>query len=375
MKSSYVAAGVVVVALVLWMGSGLLGSRENDGDQSAANSTEPSVMKVEVVDIELLPMAREIILQGQLEAHRQLLVRAKTSGTVDTLEIIKGERVAAGASLVTLDLNSRETSLSEAHANVKTAQSEQQAAQTLRKQGLQSQVQLEQAEARLEAARAALARIELDISYTEITAPFAGVINSLPVEVGDLIERGGIVAELVDDSSFRVTAQAAQQTIAELKPGQKVTVRLITGQVLPGTLTFIASVADSATRSFTVEAEVANPAAAIAAGVSASLVVPVEQVEAAFITPSALALGDAGELGVKIVDTGNKVVFVPIELVSTTLDGAWVTGIADASRVITLGQGFVNIGDVVDPQTSTPATPRSAAPDGSTSANPTAGSS
>jgi multidrug efflux system membrane fusion protein len=332
-------------------------------------------MKVEVVDIELLPMAREIILQGQLEARRQLLVRAKTSGTVDTLEINKGERVAAGASLVTLDLNSRETSLSEAHANVKTAQSEQQAALTLRKQGLQSQVQLEQAEARLEAARAALARIELDISYTKIIAPFAGVINGLPVEVGDLIERGGIVAELVDDSSFRVTAQAAQQTIAEFGVGQKVTVRLITGQVLPGTLTFIASVADSATRSFTVEAEVANPAAAIAAGVSASLVVPVEQVEAAFITPSALALGNDGELGVKTVDTGNKVVFIPIELVSTTLDGAWVTGIADASRVITLGQGFVNVGEVVDPQTSTPATPRSAAPDGSTSANPTAGSS
>jgi len=44
--------------------------------------------------------------------------------------------------------------------------------------------------------------------------------------------------------------------------------------------------------------------------------------------------------------------FRPIKLVSTTLDGAWVTGIEEGSRVITLGQGFVNTGEIVEPHTA-----------------------
>jgi len=352
MRSSYVAAGVVVVALCLWMASGLLASRDNDEKDTETAAAESAPMKVEVIDVELLSMAREIVLQGQLEAKRQLAIRAETSGTVKELVATKGQRVNAGDTIANLDLSSRETERSEARANVRTAQSEQQAANSLRQQGLQSQVQLEQAEARLEAARAALSRVELDIANTRIIAPFKGVVNDLTVEVGELVEHSGVVAELVDDSSFRVTAQAAQQTLAELRVGQPVSVRLITGQTLPGKLTFISSVADRATRSFKVEASVANTQEAIAAGVSASLIVPVEQVEAAFITPSALSLGDAGELGVKAVNADNQVVFFPIQMVSTSIDGAWVTGIPDASRVITLGQGFVNAGEVVDPRAS-----------------------
>jgi multidrug efflux system membrane fusion protein len=98
-----------------------------------------------------------------------------------------------------------------------------------------------------------------------------------------------------------------------------------------------------------VEAEVENVDAKYSAGVSASLVVPIEQVEAVFISPSTLALGDGGELGVKLVNENNEVMFNPISLISTSIDGAWVTGIPDNSRVITLGQGFVKAGQIVEP--------------------------
>ena len=93
-----------------------------------------------------------------------------------------------------------------------------------------------------------------------------------------------------------------------------------------------------------------NPSNSIAAGVSATLSIPVEEVEATFITPSALSLGDNGTLGVKVLDDNDRVLFTPIELVSTTLDGAWVTGIPNQSRVVTLGQGFVNVGEKVRAQ-------------------------
>ena len=77
--------------------------------------------------------------------------------------------------------------------------------------------------------------------------------------------------------------------------------------------------------------------------------IPVEQVNATFVSPSAMSLGEDGELGVKAVDENDKVIFLPIKLVSTSIDGAWVSGIPADTSVITMGQGFVNVGELVEP--------------------------
>ena len=355
MRTSYVAASVLVLALVLWMASGLLPSDGNaeaeatTAGEQTGQSDETAPMKVEYIDVTLSPKSRDIVLQGQLEPRRHLLLRAETASTVETISVDKGNRVKKDDTIIALSLDGRESDLIEAQAQVQSARSQQKAAASLRQKGLQSQVQLEQTQAQLASARAQLKRIERDISNTQITAPFTGFVNDVPVEVGEMINRGDVVAELVDNSGFTVTAQVSQQTLAQLELGKTIDVKLITGETIPGKLTFISSVADSASRSFIVEAEIDNVGGKMSAGVSASLIVPIEQVEAVFITPSALSLGDAGELGVKTIDENQQVVFTPIELVSSTMEGAWVTGIPDNSRVITLGQGFVKNGQEVDP--------------------------
>ena len=295
-------------------------------------------------------MTRELDLQGQIEPVRQVLVKAQTHGQVEDIIVNKGARVSSDQPLIKLDEGGRRNTQAEVKAAVKTARSEQEAAQTLQRQRLQSKLQLEQADAALEAALARLASVELDIEYTTVRAPFDGVINALPVALGALIERGDVIAELIDDSTFKVSAHVAQQVLSQLRVGQKVSVSLITGESLSGTISFIGSAAEPQTRSFIVEALVQNPSNSIAAGVSATLSIPVEEVEATFITPSALSLGDNGTLGVKVLDDNDRVLFTPIELVSTTLDGAWVTGIPNQSRVVTLGQGFVNVGEKVRAQ-------------------------
>lgn len=357
MRTSIVAACVVVLVLALWMASGLFtGDQNSDAEANSANTAEGTenasgdgLMKVQVAEANLESRAREIVLQGQIEPARVLAVRAETSSTIETLPVAKGQRVRANDVIATLALNGRDVDLAEADAQVVAAVSQQNAAAELRKQGLQSKVQSQQAAASLASAQAQRNRIRRDIANTQITAPFNGIVNALPVELGELVNNGDSIAQLVDDSSFKVSAQVAQQSVSELNVGQAVDVELITGQVLRGELTFVASVADSQTRSFTVEAKVRSTGEPIAAGVSASLRIPVETVETVFLTPSALALGDAGELGVKLVDEQDTVQFIPVSLLSTTIDGAWVSGIPTGSRVITLGQAFVAVGEKVDP--------------------------
>ncbi len=350
MKKSYIAAGIAVLLLVVWMASGMLKRDAGNNPEQTDESSQVSLMKVEIIEVSPETMQREVELQGQLEPARRLQIRSEVTGIVSKLHVKKGQAIIAGKPLIDLTLNGRDTELREAQATLTGAISEEKAAASLRKQGLISKVELEQAQSALARARSQLTRVELDIANTQISAPFSGVINAIPVEQGELVDNGGMVAELVDNTTLLAKAQAAQQSVSQLQIGQAVEISLLTGEKLPGKLTYISAVANERTRSFAVEAEIDNPDGSIAAGVSASIHIPVQKVQAVFISPSTLSLGSNGELGVKIVDANNIVEFIPVKLISTSLEGAWVTGIEPNSRLVTLGQGFINPGQEVDPR-------------------------
>lgn len=94
----------------------------------------------------------------------------------------------------------------------------------------------------------------------------------------------------------------------------------------------------------------ANQDSAIPAGISAEVIIPTGKVTAHFLSPSIVSLNTDGVPGVKTVDSENVVVFHPIdEVVKAQIDGIWVIGLPDTVDIITVGQGFVNIGETVTP--------------------------
>ncbi len=62
---------------------------------------------------------------------------------------------------------------------------------------------------------------------------------------------------------------------------------------------------------------------------------------------SALTISSAGDIGVRIVGDGDKVQFVPVQIVEDMQDTMWLGGIADGARVIVRGQDFVREGQKV----------------------------
>jgi multidrug efflux system membrane fusion protein len=359
MNRSIFIALLVILAVGAWMASGQFGgapqadSSPTDNGDASGDSAEPRVvaMKVQVRRQQAQNTTREIVIQGQVEPLRMLHLRAETAGSVIDKPASKGETVASGDPILQLAVDGREADLAVARANVVQATNEYEAARKLQRQGLQSQFSLESAAAKLEAAKAQVTSATLEIENTSVVAPFDGVLEDLQVEVGDFIDRGGAIGTLVDHSKLLITGEIPQQNIADVKIDQQATASLITGDEVSGTVRYVSSMADPATRSFRVEVLVDNPPERVMTGVSAEIRIPTAQLRAHLISPAILALGDAGELGVKAVDDENKVTFYPVEVVKTESQGAWVTGIPDDVNLITLGQGFVNAGELVQPVT------------------------
>ncbi|WP_036859513.1 efflux RND transporter periplasmic adaptor subunit [Porticoccus hydrocarbonoclasticus] len=339
---------VVVIALVIWMAT---------GDIKVASTKPPAKQEVAaqertLVQVTTLNAQRyepDLLLQGQIEPWSAVNVSARVAGTVETIEVDLGDSVKAGEVLLTLSEDGRKAEIERWQARTRKLDADLAAARKLRSRNLASQSEILGIESELATARAELKNAQLEVSHLRPTAPFDGVINSKNVEAGSLVQVGSPLYELVRIDRLKAKGQIPQQSVALVAPGQKVRIRPLDGDALDGVVTFVASAANPETRSFAVEIAVENPQEKRIAGGSANLRVALADVQAIFISPAYLSLGDDGRPGVKYVDEQNQVIFRTVKLLSVSTEGAWVTGLPDEVRLITRGAGFVSEGEDVEP--------------------------
>ena len=155
---------------------------------------------------------------------------------------------------------------------------------------------------------------------------------------------------MVDNTPLTIRVQIPQQSLKDIAVGQAADVSFITGIDAKGTVKFLSSSASAETRTFTAEIEVENADGSIPAGISARVRIPTGDTQAHFVSPAILSLNTDGTLGVKTVDEEDKVVFNRIAIVRAQTDGIWIAGLPEKAEIITIGQGFVNHGETVNPQ-------------------------
>ncbi|HBE92922.1 MAG TPA: efflux RND transporter periplasmic adaptor subunit [Gammaproteobacteria bacterium] len=349
MKTSNNIAIGSVIALVLWIASGYVISGSSATSATAAQQERESLMKVRVKTFTTASVTSLVFVQGQLEPWRSVTLRAETSGTVDEINVDRGTRVVQGEMLTHISMDDREVRLARAEAQVAQSKADLEAAESLFKKKMQSENSVRAARANVAVTKAELAAIKLDIERTSVRAPFDGVVEDRPVELGVLLERGDSVISVVDDTRLKATAQVPQQSVGNLNTGQRVNVTLITGEQVDGTLTFISRLADEGTRSYRIEVEVPNTKLELVSGLSAVLEIPTGESDGHFLSPSLLILHDDGRLGVMAVDESNQANFYHVSLIRSEDGGVWVSGLPAQIRLITFGQGFIQAGEQVIP--------------------------
>ncbi len=349
MKSSGYLSLALLSAVVVWMLSGAFAGIADKEVSPAKQATGPQKMRVAVLDTRAQAVTHEIVVQGELVPLRQVEIRSKTESHVTGLPVDRGARVKSETLLVRLAEEDRPAQLKRAQTEVNKQRFEVKGARKLKNKGLQAENHLNAAEAALAAAQAELTRARLELGYTEIRAPFGGVLEERYVELGSHLEKGDRVALLVDESVLKAVGRVSQQSADKLRLGQPISIRLLDGREAEGRVTYISRVGDSETHSFRVEAQVPNPDGRFSAGVSAELRIAVGSESAHFLSPAVLSLDDTGQVGVKTVNDEGVVRFYPITLVRTEAGGVWLSGLPERVRVITQGQGFVNAGQAVIP--------------------------
>ena len=346
---SWITSAGITVAIGLWLATGHIGggskSYQPDDDTTVIAATRPSVRVRHQVAEEI---TRNIIVNGRTAPARIVALDAETDGRVISIGAQRGDRFNIGDVIVQLDERDRSARLAQAQATVKQRELEFEARAKLKGDSYVSEAQLQEAEALLEAAKAELTRARLDIDYMVIRAPFDGALQERQVEIGDFVQLGDPVATIVDERTLIVSAGIAEYEAHLVRKGGPGSAKLATGEIVSGTIRYIAPVADAATRTFTVELEIDNATGALRAGMTAELIIPAETIYAQKISPSLLTLDAEGNLGIKTVDEAGQVEFHAADIAMSSNEGVWIAGLPYSATIITVGQGFVIEGNFVE---------------------------
>ncbi|MBA1141119.1 efflux RND transporter periplasmic adaptor subunit [Mesorhizobium neociceri] len=366
------AAIVVLIGFAAWMGTGAFSSVGSAAVEGAAKTSQakpddqakaPDAAKPKAAEAEpkaplrtvavITPprktYARAIRISGLTEADKRAVLATRVAGVIEKLPVKQGDHVKTGDLVLMLAAEEKISMVDNAKQLVVQRQAELEASLRLMKSGNLPTLQLDTARSNLTAAQSQLETAQAELDRNLVKAPFDGVIDRVPVELGSSVMQGGEVATILKLDPVIARGEVSERDLGYLKLGDKATVRLVSGQTVEGTVRYISRDASSATRTFRVEIAIPNGDGSVPAGMTAEIALSAQPTDAVMLPRSVVTLGDKGDLGIRAVDKDNKVVFFPIDLVDDSPKGLVLGGIPADARVIVAGQELVKEGDVVKP--------------------------
>lgn len=355
-KGSHFAAVLITAVIGVWM---YYGDIEIGGQGSEANNTKPIAernletsddrFKVSYVPIKIEKRSKNITLRGRTKEDAIIPVRAETNGILEKRLVNRGDTIVKDQLVCVIARGARESSLESAKARLSQMEADYAANEKLIKKGFTTDAKLRQIQYDLNAAKSQLKQAELELSYTEIRANAAGIVQDPIAEPGDVLAMGSACITLVDRDPMFFTGQLSESDIGVVKTGMKAQIELVTGVRKTGTITYIAPSADPQTRTFLTDIRLDDSDKDIQGGLTASASIQLEETSAFRISPSWLSLSDDGTLGVKVIAAEDKIEFKTVKVLSQTNQGFWIEGLKNGDRVITQGQEYVISGEQVAP--------------------------
>ncbi len=357
-----VAVGIVVAAALI---VGIV-PRVHGEAALQKRSLEAQIPVVSIVSPRPAASSQEITLPADVRAYQDAAIHARVNGYLRKWYVDIGTEVKAGQLLAEIDAPEVADQLRQARADEETASANYALAKTTadRWKDLQSTNSVAQQEtdqkvadmqakaALLASARSNTARIAQLASYTQIRAPFDGVITARNVDAGALIDAGSApnqgreLFHISAGNRLRVYVQVPQSVSAAVSPGTKAWLALPQSpdHRFPATVTRTAGAMDPVTRSLRVELDVDSQGGQILPGAYAEVHIVPEADSTGSDLPASTLMFPAGGASVAIVDQAGKVAIQKIQLGRDFGSHVEVLGglAANAKVIVNPGDGLVS---------------------------------
>lgn len=304
----YTASSLTALSFIL---SGCGGS-----DPHASHAVSLPAAQVETGVVETGMLSRHTPVTGTLRARERASLAPKLTGEIVEMPVILGQSVAKGDLLAKVSAMEIASKLQQAQAGYDKARRDLQREEGLLKSGASTQELVNDLSDQLRMAKAATEEAETMLSYTEIRAPFDGVITRKWMNEGDLATPGRPLVDIDNLGSLRIEADVPEALGSRLQVGLQMEVEIPSaGLRMKGEIEEIAPAADPQSRTFPVKMAISQEPS-LRSGQFARVLVPNDPVEAVWVPESALSrwgqiervfVVEDGKLRMRIVKTGSVI--------------------------------------------------------------------
>lgn len=282
---------------------------------------------VEVSRSVVRDVALRLNLVGTIQPQISTTVSAEAAGRIERVCVNEGDEVLEGGVLAELDRDIVEVRLAQAAARLRQAEDEFQRVRKLVERDLTSQEKMQQAETELALRKADHRLAEIALEHATIRSPISGVISRKYAEMGEWINAGGKIADVIKTDMVYVLTSVPEQHIGHIQAGLKATVSCDAygERTFSGAVKYIIPQAEGNSHAFPVKIEVGNADNRLKSGMFVRVDLAMARAKKALTVPKDAVVKDGGETYVFQVE-GSKARRVPVK-----------TGRADGNSVAVEG--------------------------------------
>ncbi len=249
-RTSLLTVGTLLVA-ALAAGCG------SDEDRQPSSDATPKRVAAAPVSTQSDDAVSEIM--GSVMARNTANISTKTQARVDRLPVDIGSRVRQGELLAELDSRDLQARVQQARAVFEQTSTDLQRFEKMLSQQLVTQQEFDVVKSRATVAEASLREAEAMLSYSHVTAPFAGVVTKRQIDLGDMVFPGQPLFTLEESGAARFVVSIAESYRDRIRIGDQVRIAVpVLDTVISGTVEELSPSADPTSRTFTVKVGLPN---------------------------------------------------------------------------------------------------------------------
>jgi membrane fusion protein (multidrug efflux system) len=313
----------------------------DDGDED-----EEEIIPVEVDRLGLGHIEQVLRSSTNLEAESEVQVFAEAARKVRALLVEEGDRVKRNQVLLRLQDEEQRSNLAKVKSQLAKAQREYQRQQRLFAENLISEQVFNEATYELEQLEIALADAERELGYTEVRAPIGGTVTQRLVNLGDQVQVGQHLFDIVDFESLVARVYVPEKDLGRVSPGlpARITAQALGDRIYRGRVDRISPVIDP--RSGTIKVTVAvGGQAGLRPGLYVDVALVTDVYESTLLVPKRALVYDGDQTFVfrlKEDETVERLAIVP--LLADEVSIKPLGGVEAGDRLVVAGQASLKDG-------------------------------
>jgi len=312
----------------------------------------PNIPAVNVSVLHIVPIRNfkdAFTIPGSIEPNSVVRVSAEVPGRIEQITGLEGRAVKAGDKLAELNTDLLKASLDQARASMDFDARELERVKDLQNRGVATSMEHDQARAKADASKAMFDAARAQLDRAVIHAPTSGVLNKVPVEKGEYVTPGAVVAEIVETDPVLVVVEVPERDMRFIRVGQRETIfaDALGGKEFTGRIHYISAVADPASRTTRVEMVVPNGDGELKSGQIVTVHMERQTIHDAIMVPLGAAISLEIGYRVYVVEKG---LAQPRDVKIGVLKGRdvqVVSGLSAGDDVIVRGHYYVGPGQKV----------------------------